>query len=119
VGRIAMPVGLLFDFVAVHVIGEKAADVDVRINCTFSDIGGDWTMWVRHGVLNAREGHTDDVQLTVRGSKAAIARLLLQPGDASQLIDSGAVTADGDRATLDTLASVMDAFDTRFNIATP
>jgi alkyl sulfatase BDS1-like metallo-beta-lactamase superfamily hydrolase len=114
-----MPVGLLFDFVAVHVIGEKAADVDVRINCTFSDIGGDWTMWVRHGVLNAREGHVDDVQLTVRGPKPAIARLLLQPGGAAEVIASAAVTADGDTTALDTLTSVMDAFDTRFNIATP
>jgi hypothetical protein len=29
------------------------------------------------------------------------------------------VTTDGDTSALDTLASVMDAFDTRFNIATP
>ena len=115
----AMPVGLLFDFVAVHVIGEQAADVDVRINCTFTDIGSDWTMWVRHGVLNAREGHIDEVQLTVRGPKPAIARLLLQPGGATELIANGAVTTDGDTSTLHTLASVMDVFDVRFNIATP
>jgi len=55
----------------------------------------------------------------VSGPKTAIARLLLQPGDATELIDNGAVTTHGDTTVLDTLASVMDAFDTRFNIATP
>jgi linear primary-alkylsulfatase len=116
---IAMPIGLLFDFVAVHVIGERAADVDVRINCTFTDSDSDWTMWVRHGVLNAREGHVDDVQLTLRGPKPAIAQLLLQPGDAADPIASGAVATDGDTSALETLAALMDAFDTRFNLATP
>ena len=115
----AMPVGLLFDFVAVHVIGERAADIDVRINCTFTDSGSEWTMWVRHGVLNAREGHLDDVQLTVRGPEARHRPVLLQPGSATEIIASGAVATDGDTSALETLASVMDAFDTRFNIATP
>jgi alkyl sulfatase BDS1-like metallo-beta-lactamase superfamily hydrolase len=115
----AMPIGLLFDFVAVHIIGERAADVDVRINCMFTDSDSEWTMWVRHGVLNAREGHVDDVQLTLRGPKPAIAQLLLQPGRAAELIASGAVATDGDTSALETLAALMDVFDTRFNLATP
>ena len=115
----AVPIGLLFDFVAVHIIGERAADADVRVNCTFTDSGSDWTMWVRHGVLNAREGHVDDVQLTLGGPKPAIAQLLLQPGDAAEAIAGGTVAADGDTSVLETLAALMDAFDTRFNLATP
>ena len=49
----------------------------------------------------------------------SVARLLLQPGSATEIIASGAVATDGDTSALETLASVMDAFDTRFNIATP
>jgi len=37
----------------------------------FEDGGGEWTMWVRHGVLNARLGHADRAQLTITGPKPA------------------------------------------------
>jgi alkyl sulfatase BDS1-like metallo-beta-lactamase superfamily hydrolase len=51
---LAMPVHILFDFAAVHVIGEEAAKVDLRIDFTFTDLDQTWTMWVKRGVLNAR-----------------------------------------------------------------
>ena len=53
---LAMPIDILFDFAAVHVIGDKAADVDLRIDFDFTDLDETWTMWVRRGVLNARRG---------------------------------------------------------------
>ncbi|NKY36437.1 hypothetical protein HGA13_25705 [Nocardia speluncae] len=49
-----MPIDLLFDYTGVHVIGEAAAQSDISIDFTFTDSGGDWAMWIRHGVLNAR-----------------------------------------------------------------
>jgi len=48
------------DFVGVHIIGDKATNVDVRVNLTFQDSGWKWNLWVRNGVHNAREGHVDD-----------------------------------------------------------
>ncbi|MGN6240696.1 MAG: alkyl/aryl-sulfatase, partial [Cellulosimicrobium cellulans] len=45
-----MPVDILFDYAAVHVIGEKAAEVDVRFDVDFTDRGETWTVWVRDGV---------------------------------------------------------------------
>jgi alkyl sulfatase BDS1-like metallo-beta-lactamase superfamily hydrolase len=116
---LAMPIGLLFDFAAVHLIGDKASDLDLRINLTFTGSGGDWTMWVRNGVLNAREGHTDDAQLTLTGPKPALAAILLQPGNAEATITKTGLTTDGDLSVLNTLASVMDTFDAHFNLATP
>ena len=116
---LAMPVDLLFDFAGVHLVGERAADVDIRINLTFEDSGGDWTMWVRHGVLNAREGHADGAQLTIAGPKAALAGVLLQPANAKAIIDRAGLKTDGDLSVLDTLASVTDTFDAHFNISTP
>jgi alkyl sulfatase BDS1-like metallo-beta-lactamase superfamily hydrolase len=115
----AMPVDLLFDFAAVHVIGEKAADVDVSINITVTDKGEQWTMWIRNGVLNARPAHADGVHLTVSGPKAAITGMLLRPTAVSQLLGSGALQADGDTSALDAYASVMEDFDPAFNLVTP
>jgi alkyl sulfatase BDS1-like metallo-beta-lactamase superfamily hydrolase len=116
---LAMPVDLLFDFTAVHVVGEKAADVDVRINVTFTDTGDEWTAWVRHGVLNARPGPADDAQVTVAGPKSAIVGLLLEPAQSSRLVESGALTIDGDRGAIDTYASVVEQFDPAFHLVTP
>lgn len=115
----AMPIDLLFDFAGVHVIGEKAAAVDLRINFTFTDFDDEWTMWVRHGVLNAREGHADGADLTVAGPKKALVGVILKSGQARQIVEHAGLRTEGDLDALDTLASVMDTFDPHFNIVTP
>lgn len=115
----ALPADLLFDFVAVHIIGEKVGDLDLRVNLTFTDSGDEWTMWLRNGVLNARKGHVKDVQLSVAAPKPAIIGFLLQPSKASALITSGAVKTEGDVSVMASLASVMEEFDPTFNLVTP
>jgi alkyl sulfatase BDS1-like metallo-beta-lactamase superfamily hydrolase len=117
---LAMPIGLVFDFAGVHVIGEKAGDVDVRINFTFTDIGDEeWTMWVGNGVLNARPGHVDDVQATVSGPKAELATMVLRPDRAHELLSADGVTTSGDVTVFETLASIFDTMNRHFNLATP
>ncbi|WP_251152582.1 alkyl sulfatase dimerization domain-containing protein [Cellulosimicrobium sp. Marseille-Q4280] len=114
-----MPVDILFDYAAVHVIGEKAAEVDVRFDVDFTDRGETWTAWVANGVLNARPGASTDALLTVRAPKALAAAVLLQPAAAGKLAAAGKVTLDGDPAVLDAYASVLDEFDPNFAIVTP
>jgi alkyl sulfatase BDS1-like metallo-beta-lactamase superfamily hydrolase len=116
---LAMPIDLLFDFVAVHVIGTEAAKVDVRVDFTFTDQDQTWTAWIRRGVLNARRGASPDTQLTVSGPKAALVGVLLKPAAAAQLAAAGRIALDGDQAALTTLARVLDDFDANFNIVTP
>jgi alkyl sulfatase BDS1-like metallo-beta-lactamase superfamily hydrolase len=118
-----MPTELLFDYAAVHVVGQRATGIDIRINVTISGDGDEnddqWTMWLANSVLNARAAHAADVHLTVTGPKPAVVGLLMQPSKGQDLVKSGALTADGDTSVLDTLASVMDDFDPAFNLATP
>ncbi|MFI5500426.1 alkyl/aryl-sulfatase [Nocardia asteroides] len=116
---LAMPIDILFDFVAVHVIGDKAAEVDVRVNLDFTDADEQWTMWIRRGVLNARRGRSAQAQLSVAGPKPFLISLLLKPDSAGQLADGGKIRLDGDRSQLETLSSVLDEFDPAFNIVTP
>jgi alkyl sulfatase BDS1-like metallo-beta-lactamase superfamily hydrolase len=115
----AMPVDILFDFVAVHVVGERAAEVDLVMNFEFSDLDEHWTMWVRRGVLNARRGSSPDAQVTLTGPKVALVGILLAPTSASQLIEAGTVTLGGDASTLRDFGDVLDQFDPNFNIVTP
>ncbi|WP_454728434.1 alkyl/aryl-sulfatase [Cellulosimicrobium protaetiae] len=114
-----MPIDILFDYAAVHVIGEKAAQVDVRFDVEFTDQDETWTVWVANGVLNARPGASDAVPLTVRAPKVLAAAVLLQPAVAGRLAAAGKVTLDGDASALDTYASVLDEFDPNFAIVTP
>ena len=119
---LGMPIDILFDFAAVHVNGERAADVDVRIDFTFTDAGDageTWTMWVKRGVLNARRGAAPDTQLTVSGPKAALVGAILKPAAAQQLGQAGKIKLDGDESALETFAGVLDDFDPSFNIVTP
>ena len=53
---LAMPIDILFDFVAVHIKGPEAADVDLSDELVFADHDETWNLWVRRGVLNARRG---------------------------------------------------------------
>ena len=115
----AMPIDILFDFAAVHVNGEEAAKVDLRVNFTFTDLNETWTAWVKRGVLNARNGAAADAQLTISGPKAALMGVVLQPAAASQLSRAGKIQLNGDESALATLAGVMDEFDPNFNIVVP
>ena len=114
-----MPVDILFDFVAVHLVGDQAAKVDVRIDFTFTDLRQTWTAWVRRGVLNARRGASPDAQLTVTGPKVALVAVLLRQGAAAQLAEAGQIELDGDESALDTLAGLLEEFDPNFSIVTP
>ncbi len=115
----AMPIDILFDFAAVHVDGDKAAEVDLRIDFVFTDLDETWTVWVRRGVLNARRGASADTHVTVSGPKAALVGAVLQPAAAGKLAEAGQLTLDGDATVLQTYAGVLDEFDPNFNIVTP
>ncbi len=118
---LAMPVDILFDFAAVHVIGDAAAEVDLAIDFTFTDLDETWNAWVRRGVLNARRGAGAgaEAQLTVSGPKPLIVASLLQPAAAAKLADAGNLTLDGDAEVLGRLGTVMDTFDPNFDVVTP
>ncbi|MET0965250.1 MAG: alkyl sulfatase dimerization domain-containing protein, partial [Nakamurella sp.] len=116
---LAMPIDILFDFVSVHVDGQRAENVDLRIDLVFTDEEQTWTMWVKRGVLNARRGAAPDTQLTVTGPKAALIGVLLQPAAAGKLAEAGTIQLDGDDTILESFAGILDEFDPNFNIVTP
>ena len=115
----AMPLDILFDFAGVHVIGDKAASTDLRIDFTFTDLDQTWTFWIKRGVLNARIGASPDTQLTVSGPKAGLVGVILKPAAAQQAAQAGLIQLDGDASALQDYAAVMDEFDLNFNIVTP
>ena len=116
---LAMPIDILFDFVSVHIIGEKAAHVDLRIDLDFTDAAEQWTMWIRRGVLNARRGKSGRAQLTVAGPKPFLVSVLLEPDTAAKLAQAGKIALTGDATVLGTYGPLLDEFDPAFPIVTP
>ncbi|MGV9840160.1 alkyl sulfatase C-terminal domain-containing protein [Nocardia niigatensis] len=84
-----------------------------------NDAAQQWTMWVRRGVLNARQGMATGVRLKVSGPTAALVGVLLNPASAGKLAGSGAVMLDGDVTALGELAALQDDFEPTFPIVTP
>ncbi|WP_370617693.1 alkyl/aryl-sulfatase [Mumia qirimensis] len=116
---LAMPMDQLFDFAAIHVVGERAADVDLRIGIVVNDTDERWTAWVRDGVMNARPQESQNVQATITGPKQAVVAVLLDPSRAGDLVSSGVLTIDGDESVLASYGSVLEDFDPHFNLVTP
>ena len=116
---LAMPIDILFDFVAVHVDGPKAAEVDLVLDFEFTDSGQVWGATIRRGVLNARPGASEAPHATVSGPKAALVGVLLNPGAAAALAQKGAVEISGDAGALTALAGVLDQFDPAFDVVEP
>ncbi|MFC8732881.1 alkyl/aryl-sulfatase [Luteimicrobium sp. NPDC057192] len=119
---LGMPIDILFDFAAIHVDGVKAADADVRLAFTFTDVGDGgttWTAWLGNGVLNAREGLWGEPAATVTGPKAAVFGAVLQPAVASKLAAAGKVSVDGDASALDAYGALLVDFEQDFPIVTP
>ncbi len=116
---LAMPMEMLFDFAAVHVIGDKTDGVNFAVNVDVTDIDEKWHFWVGNGVLNARPGEGTLSQLTVRGDKPFITAFLTTPKVAKKLIADGKLTVDGDQSVIDKFVGIMDEFDPAFNISTP
>jgi alkyl sulfatase BDS1-like metallo-beta-lactamase superfamily hydrolase len=116
---LAMPIDVLFDLAAVHVIGERATTADVRIDFAFTDLGETWAICVRRGVLNARKGASADAPLTVSGPKAVLVGVVLRPGAAGPLLEAGRIKVEGDASMLDLLGEVLDTFEPNFAVVTP
>ena len=114
-----MPIDILFDFAAIHIKGDAAADADLRIDFDFTDVDGTWTMWVARGVLNARKGASPDAQATVRGPKGALVAVLLQAGAGEALEATGKLVVDGDASALKSYGTLLDSFDADFPLVTP
>ncbi|MFJ5849319.1 alkyl sulfatase dimerization domain-containing protein [Streptomyces sp. NPDC092903] len=116
---LAMPTDILFDHAAVHLVGDRAAQADLRIGFSFTDIDETWTMRVARGVLNARHGASSDTHLTVTGPKAALVDVLLNPASAAPLAGAGKLRLDGDATVLPARAELIGTFDPDFGIVTP
>ncbi|MEG0700510.1 MAG: alkyl sulfatase dimerization domain-containing protein [Muribaculaceae bacterium] len=106
--------GMLFDFMAIQINGEKAVGEELIINITLTDIGEKATLILKNGALTNRLGVLDsNPTSTIAISKIDLTKALINPS----IIDQLSIT--GDRTGLIKLLSMMDKSNPKFNIIEP
>ncbi|WP_092552239.1 alkyl/aryl-sulfatase [Herbiconiux ginsengi] len=104
----------LFDLIAISVNGPKAWHLDLALNVTFTDLGSNYVVTLRNGVLIAIEKPASaDASVTLGLSRARLLALL--GGDT----DSAGIEIAGDATVLPALLGVLDRGDPSFDIVTP
>jgi alkyl sulfatase BDS1-like metallo-beta-lactamase superfamily hydrolase len=105
----------LLDSIAISVDGSRAWDLDLAFDLTFVDLGRNFRVTLRNGVLVHVEKAADAATAgaTVTLSKPRLLALL--GGDR----ESAEVAVEGDTGILDRLMSVLDRGDPSFAIVVP
>ena len=106
----------MFDVLALSVNGPRAWDLDLALAVTFTDLGANYRLTLRNGVLVQRKRAADPATATATVTVAAKLRLMAAAlGDFS----SPGLEVTGDATALQTLIGVLDRPDPNFNIVTP
>ena len=117
----AMSIGMLLDFLAIRLNGERAADADIAITLVLSDLGERYAIEVADGVFNYTQSRdAAGNQATVTTTRAALMELLAGGAAAAvQAMQAGRVTIEGDPGKLAELMGLLDEFEFWFDIVTP
>lgn len=116
----AMTPEMFFDYLAVHINGEKAANAKSVLNFDFGQDGGKYRLELENGVLNhTANAEAKDADATITLSRDALNRIILKEETLQQAKDKGDVKITGNPAKLDELLGYMDKFEFWFNIVTP
>jgi alkyl sulfatase BDS1-like metallo-beta-lactamase superfamily hydrolase len=117
----AMSIGMLLDFLAIRLNGERAAEADINVTLVLSDLDERYAIEVADGVLNHTQGRdAAGEQLRIGTTHATFMGLLAAgPAAAQQAVQAGQVTVEGDPGKLAELMGLLDEFEFWFDIVTP
>lgn len=116
----AMTPEMFFDYLAVHINGEKAGDAKSVFNIDLGSDGGKYKLELENGVLNHTvNAEAKDADTTIALNRDTLNKIILKEVTLKQAQDSGDVKVTGDGAKLDQMLGYMDKFEFWFNIVTP
>ncbi|MFB9217127.1 alkyl/aryl-sulfatase [Vibrio sinaloensis] len=114
-----MPPEMLFDYLSVRILPEKAEGKDFSINIAFTDLEEAYTLSMENSVLNySREIEAKpDVSLTL--SKKTLDDVQLGQVTLESAVANGDLVIEGDPEVFKDFMSMLDSFKFWFNIVTP
>ncbi|WP_179471270.1 alkyl/aryl-sulfatase [Mycolicibacterium vinylchloridicum] len=106
----------MFDVLAISVNGPRAWDLDIALDITFDDLGTNYRLTLRNGVLVYRQCAADES--TATATVRLLSKLRLLAAAAGDFTSPG-LEVSGDGQALQTLLGALDQPDPSFNIITP
>ncbi|MCW8333304.1 alkyl/aryl-sulfatase [Vibrio paucivorans] len=114
-----MPPEMLFDYLAVRILPDKAAGKDFAMNINFTDLDEQYTLYVENSVLNHTRMQADKPDVTLTLTKAALDDVQLGNVTLEKAIASGDIQIKGDKQVFKDFVGMLDSFNFWFNIVTP
>lgn len=116
----AMTPEMFFDYLAVHINGEKAAAAHAVLNFDFGKDGGKYTVELENGVLNhTANSAAKNPDATITLSRDTLNKIILKEESLDDAKSKGDVKITGNGDKLNELLSYMDKFEFWFNMVTP
>ncbi|CAI1896950.1 Putative sterol carrier protein [Serratia ficaria] len=116
----AMTPEMFFDYLAVHINGEKAANAKAVLNIDFGDDGGKYRLDLENGVLNhTANAEAQNADATISLTRDTLNKIILKEESLKQAEDKGDVKITGNGEKVNELLSYMDSFEFWFNMVTP
>jgi alkyl sulfatase BDS1-like metallo-beta-lactamase superfamily hydrolase len=116
----AMTPEMFFDYLAVHINGEKAANAHALLNFDFGKDGGKYKVELENGVLNhTANSSADNADATITLSRDTLNKIILKEESLDDAKSKGDVKITGNADKLNELLGYMDKFEFWFNIVTP
>lgn len=114
-----MPPEMLFDYLAVRILPDKAAGQTFVINVNFTDLDEQYSLMVENSVLNhtRKQAAESDVALTL--TKATLDDIQLGKLTLEKAIADGDIQLEGKPEVFQQFVEMLDTFNFWFNIVTP
>ncbi|MBJ9321678.1 alkyl/aryl-sulfatase [Citrobacter portucalensis] len=116
----AMSPEMFFDYLAVHMNGEKAANAQAVFNVDLGADGGKYKLELENGVLNhSADAQASNADASITLNRATLNKIILKEESLKQAEEKGDVQISGNHAKLDEFLGYLDSFDFWFNMVTP
>ena len=116
----AMTPEMFFDYLGVHINGEKAGAAKAVFNIDLGKDGGKYKLELENGVLNhTANAVAYNADASISLSRDTLNKIILKQETLKQAEAQGKVKISGNGAKLDEMLSYMDTFAFWFNIVTP
>ncbi|CAH1541096.1 MBL fold metallo-hydrolase [Vibrio parahaemolyticus] len=114
-----MPPEMLFDYLAVRILPEKAAGKAFVMNLDFTDLDEKYSLYVENSVLNHTKKLAEKPDVSLELTKATLDDVQLGNITLEKAIADGSIKLDGDPQVLKDFVGMLDNFNFWFNIVTP
>jgi len=115
----AMKPDMLFDYLAVRILPEKAAGKKLTLNINFTDIKEKHTLYLENSVLNHTTKVATKPDASISMSKVTLNDIQLGATTLDKAVADGKVKIDGEASAFEEFMGMLDTFKFWFNIVTP